>query len=101
MQSMAMQEAESAHNPEDIAMLRMAMPPEPADHQCAAFGGAMVGAEGAGHADHGAPNAPSHGLRPIKDRTQTMPSKPFPTDIGKTLAAQIIAVAGSTKGLRP
>jgi hypothetical protein len=50
---------------------RMTRRPEPSDHPRAPFGGAMVGAEGAGHADNGTPNAPSHGLRPTMPRPRS------------------------------
>ncbi len=118
MQRMAMQDAESPQNPEDIAMPpdnnghqrlepnrasdgwqasmknmltesfsprgrrwscadsaqdRMRGRPESSDDQSTPSKGAMVGAEGAGHADSSAQPRASHGLRPISDRTQTMP----------------------------
>jgi len=55
--------------------------------------GAVVGAEGAGHANSSAQYCDSHGLR----SALTMPPKPIPTDIGRSLAAQIITLAGTTQ----
>ncbi len=80
---------------------------EPSDDQWSASWGAAKRAmansedktDGAGHADLPVQHSDSHGLRPTDRRTQTMPPKPIPTDIGKALAAQIIAATGSSKGL--
>jgi hypothetical protein len=49
--------------------------PEPSDHPRAPFGGAMVGAEGAGHADHGSPvGRPQVAAPPPQSQTSLRPS---------------------------
>ncbi|MFG0293756.1 MAG: hypothetical protein ACF8MJ_11495 [Phycisphaerales bacterium JB050] len=74
---------------------RMRGRPEPSDRPDNTTSGGA--ADPSPHPDH---TTPTHWRTSAQCHKEQQESpKPFPTDIGKTLAAQINAVAGSTRGL--
>ncbi|MFI4853580.1 MAG: hypothetical protein ACIAQF_01215, partial [Phycisphaerales bacterium JB065] len=83
----------------DSAQDRMRGRSEPSDHPDNTTSGGA--ADPSPHPDHSTPIPSQHSPTSAQCHKEHQESlKPFPTKIGKTLAAQIIAVAGSTKGLQ-
>ncbi|MFI4856020.1 MAG: hypothetical protein ACIAQF_13695, partial [Phycisphaerales bacterium JB065] len=83
----------------DSAQDRMRGRSEPSDHPDNTTSGGA--ADPSPHPDHTTPTHSQHSPTSADCHKEHQESpKPFPTKIGKTLAAQIIAVAGSTRGLQ-